>query len=167
MTKEQHKAYYLHRLGRNPDYVNVKKNRYRVEATSADNIKNYHRRCLLNSIRSKCKKRNIPFNLTLEDIIIPDSCPVFGFTLERSEGYRSDRSASIDRIDPKLGYVKGNIVVVSMKANQMKSNGNWQELQKLADFYKKLDTFKESADNNRTIRPAATQQEATGGTRIR
>ena len=44
----------------------------------------------------------------------------------------------IDRIDPKKGYVKDNIIVVSMRANRIKSDATVDEIRKVADFYEKL-----------------------------
>ena len=43
-----------------------------------------------------------------------------------------------DRIDPKKGYVKGNIIVVSMRANRIKTDATVDEIRKVADFYEKL-----------------------------
>ena len=45
---------------------------------------------------------------------------------------------SIDRIDPKKGYVKDNIIVVSMRANRIKTDATVDEIRKVADFYEKL-----------------------------
>lgn len=64
--------------------------------------------------------------------IAPDRCPVFGkrFT-ERGSGL--DRwSPSVDKIDPKRGYVKGNIQVISVLANCMKRDATRSELKKFA-----------------------------------
>ena len=43
-------------------------------------------------------------------------------------------SPSIDRIDNSKGYVKENICVISMRANMIKSVGNSEEHQKIADY---------------------------------
>lgn len=45
-------------------------------------------------------------------------------------GYFDD-SPSIDRIIPELGYTKGNIRVISNRANLLKSNATIEELQKV------------------------------------
>jgi predicted RND superfamily exporter protein len=50
----------------------------------------------------------------------------------------NDLTPSIDRIDPKKGYVKENIIVVSMKANRIKTDATVEEIRKVADFYEKL-----------------------------
>ena len=47
-------------------------------------------------------------------------------------------SPSFDRIYPKKGYVKGNIVIVSNKANRIKTDATVDEIRKVADFYEKL-----------------------------
>ena len=50
----------------------------------------------------------------------------------------NDLTPSIDRINPKKGYVKENIIVVSMKANRIKTDATVEEIRKIADFYEKL-----------------------------
>jgi hypothetical protein len=137
-TRERWNAYYKYRTGKNPDYRYIKKSR--VGAVTDVKVKDYHRIVLLNNIRTKCRCNNIPFNLTLDDIVIPETCPVLGIPLQRGEGYRSDNSPSLDRINPTGGYVKGNVLIVSMRVNTMKNNGTWQELLKIAEFYRDLKT---------------------------
>ena len=50
----------------------------------------------------------------------------------------ADYSPSFDRIYPKKGYIKGNIVIVSNKANRIKTDATVDEIRKVADFYEKL-----------------------------
>lgn len=83
----------------------------------------------------KAKDRGVAFDLELSDIIIPTHCPVFGFELKHGERRFCDTSPSIDRLIPALGYTKGNIMVVSWKANRLKNNAALEDLQKLANFY--------------------------------
>ena len=87
---------------------------------------------LLISAKFRAKKNNLPFNLELEDIIIPEYCPILEIKLERKEYGKGKsfqpNSPSLDKIDPKLGYIKGNIIVISMKANAMKYNATKEEL---------------------------------------
>jgi hypothetical protein len=85
-------------------------------------------------IKTKCKTRNIPFEIEESDIIIPEFCPVLGIKLNMSHGKPRDSSPSIDRINPKLGYVKGNIMIISNRANTVKSNGTAEEHEKIAKY---------------------------------
>lgn len=66
--------------------------------------------------------------------IAPKVCPVFGCKfVERGNGF-SKWSPSIDKIDPKKGYVVGNIQVISMLANCMKRDATEKELQAFANW---------------------------------
>jgi hypothetical protein len=89
-----------------------------------------HEQCLLASARNRAKKKGIPFNITKEDIIIPKLCPILGIELTRNfeKHGGSFSSASLDKIIPELGYVKGNVQVISLLANNMKSNANKEQL---------------------------------------
>ncbi len=97
--------------------IREKTNSYWWDYTTA----NFEKR-LLSSIKSKCKKKNIPFDITEEDIIIPSHCPVTGIELKiRSERYKKDYfTPSVDRIDPKKGYTKGNVRIVCLWYNTAK-----------------------------------------------
>lgn len=44
-----------------------------------------------------------------------------------------DASPSVDRINPHLGYVPGNVQVISYKANSMKRNCTMEELLMFAE----------------------------------
>ncbi len=79
---------------------------------------------LYNSARQRSKQIGIPFDLKIEDIIVPEYCPLLNVKLEFGTRY----SPSIDRIDNSKGYVKGNVQVISMQANRMKNDATEQEL---------------------------------------
>lgn len=105
--------------------------------------RNYYRKnpviYLLNACRCRARKQGIPFDLTAEDIIIPKTCPVFGIPLFHGTKGFHENSPSIDKIIPEKGYVKGNVVVISFKANRMKQNATTQELIRLSNFFEKLE----------------------------
>lgn len=85
--------------------------------------------------RSTCKRDGIPFDLDEFDIQIPDVCPVLGIPLQiNTQGHNKDNSPSIDKIKPELGYVKGNVAVISLKANRIKNNATAEELKKVYDW---------------------------------
>lgn len=72
--------------------------------------------------------------------IAPTKCPVFGKAfVARGAGF-SNWSPSIDKIDPKRGYVRGNIQVISMLANCMKRNATPKELRTFAEWVLKEKT---------------------------
>jgi hypothetical protein len=87
--------------------------------------------------RAGAKARGLEFTITAADIVIPDLCPVLGIKLENclGTGGRTDASVSLDRIDNSKGYVPGNVVVVSMRVNRIKSDATPDELKKIAAFY--------------------------------
>jgi hypothetical protein len=91
---------------------------------------------LIERAKQRAKKNNIPFNITKEDIILPKKCPVLGIKLSRNVGGKTanSNSYSIDKIIPSKGYVKGNIQVISYKANAMKNNANNKELIRFANW---------------------------------
>ena len=78
---------------------------------------------LWSSAKERSRKAGVPFDIQIADIVIPERCPILGIPLVISERTFSDTSPSLDRIDPSLGYVRGNIQVISHKANTMKNNG--------------------------------------------
>lgn len=90
--------------------------------------------------KARSKKKNLPFNLTHEDIIIPNRCPILDIEIDLGiEDGSSGRpfkpnSPSIDRIVPEKGYVKGNVRIISMKANKYKNNMTRDIIQKLLDY---------------------------------
>lgn len=79
--------------------------------------------------KGKAKRLKIEFNLTKEDIIIPQYCPYTNIELTRIRGKgHIETNPSIDRIDPTKGYVRGNIQIISKLANTMKSNSSLETL---------------------------------------
>ena len=89
--------------------------------------------------KKRAEKNGVEFNILREDISIPELCPVFGFSFEVGNGKGpTDKSPSLDRIDNSKGYVKGNIQVISFKANRMKSDCDINDVEKLLCFMKSL-----------------------------
>ncbi len=86
------------------------------------------------SARQRAQRDNLPFDIALEDIVVPEVCPVLGIPIIRGVGKCSQNSPSLDKIEPHLGYVRGNIVVMSHRANTIKSNASVDELQRVADW---------------------------------
>lgn len=95
-------------------------------------------RLLYSNIKSRCKRLGREFSIELEDIIIPEKCPVFGFDLKREDRETWMCAPSVDRIDSSKGYIKGNVTVVSRRANILKRDSTLEELEQLFNYYKNL-----------------------------
>lgn len=85
-------------------------------------------------IRYRAKLKGIPFDIDASDIIIPDVCPIL-LTSFVMVAPLHPYSPSVDRVIPELGYVKGNVRVISRLANTMKQNITDPEaFRRLADY---------------------------------
>lgn len=94
---------------------------------------------MLSGAKRRAEEFGLEFNITREDIVIPDFCPILGIPIIAQAGKgRTGNAPSIDRIDNNKGYTKDNILIVSDRANSLKSDGTEEERKKLFDFYKKL-----------------------------
>lgn len=116
----------------------VKKNRAYSNARRRQHNADNPARRMVNAARRTAKLRGLPFDLTHLDISIPDVCPVLGIKLEPQFGERSDGSPSLDRIVPERGYVKGNVIVISWRANRIKADATLDEMERLTAFYRQL-----------------------------
>ena len=97
-----------------------------------ENKRNYpHNKWLWMICKARAIRHGTPFDLKIEDVIVPTRCPVLGLKLIKSRIRAKENSATIDRINPQKGYTKDNIVVMSMMANRMKSNATFREIKKL------------------------------------
>ena len=131
----------------NPEKHNLNKREIRkrdlprARKRDADWItRNLEKHMLIRSRRT-AKMRGWSFDLELSDIVVPETCPLLGYKLERStDGSRrkSPCTPSLDRIDSTKGYIKGNVWVISWRANQLKSDATLQELVSIADWASKI-----------------------------
>jgi hypothetical protein len=94
---------------------------------------------LLGQARYRAKKKGIEFNLELSDVVIPKVCPVLKIPLTAGSSSGGPRgcSPSLDRIDNTKGYIKGNVQVISHKANTMKHCADNNELILFANWIKR------------------------------
>lgn len=117
------------------------KNKLKIRATQKRCHENkrldpdYYVRNKIRQLRYKSKILKLPFDLTIKDIFIPEFCPALGIKLEFNTGQADWNSASVDRIIPEKGYVKGNVIVVSNLANTIKSVATIEQLKAVSDFY--------------------------------
>lgn len=85
-------------------------------------------RYLLKQAKKRSADKGHKFSLVLEDIVIPEKCPIMGVPMKYVAGEYSDYSPSIDRIDSTKGYTKDNIQIISSIANRMKWNSTKEQL---------------------------------------
>jgi hypothetical protein len=148
---------------RNPDKVKLQRQRaYQVRKQSPRAVKQKQQynqtwyqkirksgvsgkvQILLSSIRARVKQGKIPMDLDLDYLvsIATDDCPVDGLPLDWemnsvTEGKATDRSPSLDRIVPSLGYVKGNVKFIANKWNTWKSNMLLRDLELIIAYMEK------------------------------
>ena len=86
--------------------------------------------------KNRAKLKELEFNLTAEDIVIPTHCPILGIELVNKKGKPggAPNSPALDRIDNSKGYIKGNVRVISHLANMMKSSATEDQLIKFANW---------------------------------
>lgn len=92
------------------------------------------------NIKYRSKRDGVKFDITPEDLYIPNVCPVFGKVLSKSLPSSHKFRPSVDRIVPENGYTKNNIQIISKQANTMKNRATKLELFSFAGW-----VFKEFA----------------------
>jgi hypothetical protein len=81
--------------------------------------------------KHRARRRNVPFTIKLEDIIIPETCIVLGIPLDSRN---RDYNPTIDEIVQGEGYVPGNFCIISGRANRIKSDATLQELKAITCY---------------------------------
>ncbi len=150
-TKEYHKAYYEANKEKWKVYNEPEKHRkfarefhYRhykdkLKQKKEEWVSNNFEWNLWSQSKRRAKYSNIEWDLELNDITIPELCPYLEFPLTRIQGNGLVwTNASLDRIDNTLGYVKGNVQVISRLANSMKQHSSLEELKTFAKNVLKL-----------------------------
>lgn len=92
--------------------------------------------------KSRSKKKGMEFNITNEDLFLPEYCPILNIKLDYA-GKLKDHSPSVDRIDNSKGYVKGNVIVISYLANAMKNKASFEQLRNFSININKLINYYE------------------------
>lgn len=90
------------------------------------------------AIRARAKSKGLPYELDADflESIMPTHCPILGVQLERHVGHGTGPfSPTVDRIFPDKGYVRDNVMIISKRANQIKSDASPEEISKVARYY--------------------------------
>ena len=112
----------------NPEHLNRRRELHRINPK----VRGF------SSSKERAKKIGVPFGFkgSKELPDIPKNCNILKIPMFVGDGKSTDNSPTMDRIDNTKGYVKGNIQWISRKANQMKSNANFKEIEMLYNFMK-------------------------------
>lgn len=131
-SREYHRIYH-----RRQDVKAKQLARYHKKAATPEG----HITLLITAAKGRAKRYGREFDITLEDLKpFPAVCPLLGIDLKygiNETGQRND-SPSIDRIDSKRGYVRGNVHIISSRANALKSDATADELRRIADNLDRL-----------------------------
>jgi hypothetical protein len=129
-------AYAQERLARDGDKIRAKQAEWRKQNRDYLKEKNTRRRmekramCLVAAARIRARKKGIVFSLgpgevrVLQAMVDTGVCGISGVSLTL-EGPRCATSPSLDRIEPHLGYVAGNVRIVCHALNA--GMGDWGE----------------------------------------
>lgn len=96
------------------------------------------RKVMLIHARKRAKEKKLDFNIELLDITIPEICPLLNIPIYVSDVKLGPNSPSLDRIDNTKGYIKGNIIVVSFRANSLKKDACLKELELLVNNLRRV-----------------------------
>lgn len=90
--------------------------------------------------RKKANAKRIGWEWSIDfgDLHWPTHCPILGMELDYFAESAQENSPSFDQVDAGKGYVKGNVVIMSWRANRIKSNGMSHEHRAIADYLDKL-----------------------------
>ena len=104
---------------------------------------NNPRECLVIAAKARAKKRGLPFSIVVADVDWVTHCPIFGLELDycttptgERKNCKRDNFATIDRKEPALGYVPGNVFVLSYKANRLKQDLTLEVMERIAAYIK-------------------------------
>jgi hypothetical protein len=129
-NREEHLLRQKDYISRNYEKVQKRKRVYRENNV----IKEIVRRA-----KHRAAQKGWDFNLKDEDILLPERCPILGVLLEMGKGRGpKSNSPTLDRIDSTKGYIAGNVHVISMRANLIKTDANADEILAVGNYMKKL-----------------------------
>jgi len=101
---------------------------------------------ILRQAKRRANDNGLNFDITLDDLVpLPVTCPVLGVPINyQGTGARGfvNNSPSIDRIDSSKGYVKGNVQIISWRANRIKSDATLSELEQLVQYMRERSACK-------------------------
>lgn len=116
------RAYHNERYAKDPEKHQQASARWRARhpglaaRQSAEGKRRDPAKYLWRLAKRRAALQGVPFTITPEDVQIPSTCPVLGIPLVSvlfGAGTQLAGTPSVDRLDPTLGYVPGNVAVIS------------------------------------------------------
>lgn len=124
------------------EYLEYKKEYYQENKEHYSELDKQNRinnpiKYLLKAAKKRSKEDNLPFDLSEDDIVIPQVCPILKIEIKIGNSIKDrDSSPSLDKVIPELGYVKGNVKVISFKANSLKRDGHIEDFENIIKYIK-------------------------------
>lgn len=105
------------------------------------------RASMLSNAMHRAQRRGAKFDrAALEELLdnAPDRCPVFGTLFAVRRGVRGvvDTAPTVDRLDNSKGYVRGNMCLISWKANRVKNDATLSDLTAVVTWLRSHDATK-------------------------
>lgn len=89
--------------------------------------------------KRRAKEKGLDHTISKDDIVIPSHCPLLGIPIFANSKIAGPNSPSLDRKNNSLGYVPGNVWVISFKANVCKGAMTADEIILLGKRLKKFE----------------------------
>ena len=117
-----------------------------VMAMSSEDRKEMNKRCarlsyennrpkfMHRSAKVRARKTGVAFDIAVEDIKIPDNCPICHVKLTYTSDYHT--APSLDKVNPELGYIRGNIDVLCARCNRRKNDSTIENLERILHYMK-------------------------------
>lgn len=136
-ARDRLRASYKERYDSDPGFREREKRRHKVAYARLTSEQR-----LLRAAKKRAKRLGLPFDLTAEYLRsvwpVDGRCPVLGFRMLWDTEDGAEIAPSLDRLNREAGYVKGNVAVISGRANRIKSDAHWIELEKIAAYARRL-----------------------------
>lgn len=97
---------------------------------------NKRKKVLIDKIKAQAKYKGVKFDLSVDDIEWVKECPILKINLDYFSSGRNNNTVSFDRKDSSIGYVKGNVYVISNKANSCKSDLTVTQIERMLEYVK-------------------------------
>lgn len=104
---------------------------------------------MFRKLKTQSGPRQSKFDLVFEDIEWPTHCPILKIELDYSLNKRAKfNTPSFDKVIPSKGYVRGNVYIISAKANFLKNNSSYEEVCAIRTYMKKAIKSQQTSSQN-------------------